>query len=512
MLDRRTLLGAGAGALAGCASKPPAPDPLADAQFRDLVDRLAERSRRTRPFLLRRFDASRLTLEGRILYDAILPGAEADAALAARTWGVNGLPYAVTHRYGAWRRATEMREADDPDRMALSVQDDTNRLRADAGAGVIAPGSLIGVTISAVEAATARVLAVEGDRYERLVQALTRQLDVLRGLRAHAPSELGVWQFADGDEFYAQALQFHVGAPTEPGAAHELARARAHELQNQADALLRAEGLTLGSVAERLRALAADHRHHYQLNDAGKRAAIADMQAQLERARSVLASHIDGVADAPAEIRGLPPAYEAAGTQGRRAGPVYYVDLGAPRPHWSLGSVVHHELIPGHIFQDPFEQAASPPTLQTRYASGYGEGWAIYAEQLADEAGAFADDRLARVGYLQWMLFRLARVIADTGLHVMRWPLARAVEVMRALQGGSIAFVGIEDDALRLGAQPGAHAAQGLAALHIAQLRARTQRAAGAAFDARRFHGAMLRYGPLAPPGLDQAARTAFLP
>lgn len=510
MLDRRALLLAGAGALAGCASAPAAPDPVADAQFRDLVDRLSERSRRTRAFLLQRFDPAPLTSEGRILYEAVLPGAEADAALARRAWGANALPYAVTHRYGAYRRAAEMREEDDPDRAAVDVHDDTNRLEGDAERGVIAPGFVLSPTISAVEAAAARVGAADGDRYVVLSAALTRQLDVLRSLQSRAPAEAGVWQFTGGDEFYAQTLQFHFGAPVDPHEAHALALARCHALQAQADALLRAAGMTRGDVAERLRALLADRRHRHADDDAGKAAAVAEMNGSLVRAREVLAPVIDGVADLAAEVRRLPANVEAAGTQGRRAGSIYYVDLGAPRPRWTLPSVAHHELIPGHILQAPYETAASPAALQVRYASGYSEGWATYAEQLADEAGAMADDPLARVGYLHWMLFRMARVVADTGIHALHWSRERAVEEMRALQGDSIAFVSIEDDVLRFCAQPGAHAAQGLAALHIADLRRRTERSAGAAFDAKRFHAAMLRYGPLSPAGLDQAARAEF--
>ncbi len=123
--------------------------------------------------------------------------------------------------------------------------------------------------------------------------------------------------------------------------------------------------------------------------------------------------------------------------------------------------------------------------------------------------GAYAEDPLARIGYLQWMLFRMARVVADTGIHAMRWSRERAIEEMRALQGESIAFVSIETDVVRFVAQPGAHAAQGLAALHIAELRDRTRRDARD-FNLARFHNAMLRYGPLSPPGLEQAARVAF--
>jgi len=510
MLDRRALLFAGAGMLASCASAPVAPDPAADAQFRDLVDRLAERSRRARPFLLRRFAASRLTSEGRILYDAILPGADAEAALARRAWGVTGAPYAVSHRYGAWRRAAEMREEDDPDRSARLVDGDTNRMGGDAERGVIAPDFLIDATIPVVEGAAARVLAQSGDRHERLAQALARQLEVLRSLRQRAPAEPGVWQFPDGEAFYAQALQFHLGAPMSAREAHETAFARAHELQAEMDAVMRAQGFTQGSVADRLRALLADPRYRYASSDAGKANVVADMNECLARARNVLSDQIDGLADAPAEVRRLPAHIEAAGAQGRRAGSIYYVDLGAPRARWTLPSVVHHELIPGHILQAPYEEVASAAALQERYASGYGEGWATYAEQLADEAGAFDHDPLARIGYLQWMLFRMARVIADTGIHALRWSRQRAVDEMRALQGESIAFVSIEDDVVRICAQPGAHAAQGLAALHIAQLRARTQRAAGRTYDPKRFHAAILRFGPLSPPGLDQSARAAF--
>jgi uncharacterized protein (DUF885 family) len=510
MLDRRALLFAGASALASCASAPAAPDPATDAQFRDLVDRLAERSRRSRPFLLRRFDPSRLTAEGRILYEALLPGAEADAALASRAWGVNGLPYAVTHRFGAYRRAAEMHEDDDADRAAAQVHDDTNRMQGDAQRGVIPPDFLLDATTTSVEAATARVLAQEGDRCEPLASALTRQLEVLRGLRGRAPSDAGVWQFEGGDEFYAQTLQFHFGAPIAPRDAHALAQSRARELQAEMDAVMRAHGFTHGSVAERLRGLLADQNRLSVRDAAGIAATVAEMNDCLARARALLAPVIDGVADAPAEVRRLPANLEASGAQGRRVGAIYYVDLGASRPRWSLPSVVHHELIPGHILQAPHEEAASAAALQVRYASGYSEGWATYAEQLADEAGAFANDPLARIGYLQWMLFRMARVVADTGIHALRWSRQRTVDEMRALQGDSIAFVSIEDDVVRFCAQPGAHAAQGLATLHIAQLRARTQRATGAAFDAKRFHHAMLSHGPLSPPGLDQAARAVF--
>jgi uncharacterized protein (DUF885 family) len=514
MIERRSFLLAGAATLAGCAHAPAqeaAPDAAVDAAFRDAVDRLGARPRRTRPFLLRRFDRNRLTAEGRILFDALLPGADADAALADFAWGDNGAPYPVTHRNGQYRRAAEMREEDRPGISVREVNNDTNRLQGAAARGVIAPDFLIDATIPAVETAQQRVAASGERKYDALVEAMARQVTVLRELRARAGSEAGVWQFPGGDEYYRLSLQFQYGAPIDPHEAHEKALPRCRALQAEADALLRAAGLTSGDVASRLRQLARDDRHLYADSAEGKARAVADMNLQLARSRSLLASAVDGLAEAPAQVLLLPASQEANGAMGRRQGNNYLVDLGAirSRPRWTLPSVVHHELIPGHILQAPYERAAEPSDMQRRHSMAYSEGWSTYAEQLADEMGAFAEDPLARIGYLQWMLFRLARVVADTGIHALRWSRERAIEEMRALQGESIAFVSIETDVVRFVAQPGAYAAQGLAALHIAELRERTRREARH-FNLARFHDAMLRYGPLSPPGLEQAARTAF--
>lgn len=511
MFDRRHLLFAGAAAVAGCTTAPGgAPDPDADADLRRLIERLGERSRPTRAFLLRRFDATRLTPQGRILFEAVMAGAEADAALARRRWGADGLPYAVTHRYGAYRRAAELREEDAMRVSLREVNRDTNQLNGDAERGVIAPDFLIDATIPGIDAAARRVAESGGDAYEALAEALVRQAETLRELRARAGSEPGVWRLPDGEQFYADALQFQLGAQVDPRAAHARALDRCRELQSEADALLRGQGLTRGEVGERLRALAADTRYLYSDDDAGRDRAVADMNAALERVRGLLGAAIPAADTAPAQVTRL--AIEVNGTQGRRTGSRYEVDLGnlRRRPSWTLPSVVHHELIPGHILQAPYERQANAPALQLRYASGYSEGWATYAEQLADELGAFDAEPRERIGYLQWMLFRMARLAADTGIHVMRWSRARAEAEMAALQGDSIAFVSIADDVVRFCAQPGAAAAQGLAALHIGDLRDAMRQSARSGFDARAFHLAMLTHGPLAPPGLAQAARVAL--
>src|SRR4030095_14389022 len=90
----------------------------------------------------------------------------------------------------------------------------------------------------------------------------------------------------------------------------------------------------------------------------------------------------------------------AAGKPGYREPGAYYVDLRdiRARPAWTLASVVFHETVPGHL-------------LQLAVSGRHNEAWAIYAEQLAADLGAYHDDPLSEIGYLQWRLFRLARVV-----------------------------------------------------------------------------------------------------
>lgn len=513
MLDRRTFL-LGSAALVGCANAPanaPAPDPEADAALRALADRLAQRSRPSRLFLLQRFDTSRLTPDGRVLYASLLPGAEAEAALSRFDYGELGIPYAVTHRNGNYRRAGEMREGDTPRRTANALTRETGRLEANATQGVIAPRFTLEPAITAVVQTRDRIAARGESARTPVIEALDGQIEVLQRLAAQAGDEPGLWRLPNGEEYYAQTLKLAFGAPVDPREAHAMAQDRCRGLQAEADVLLRGQGLTHGDVGARLRQLAADPRYLTGSTDAEKARTVAAMNEDVARIVALAPQAFDGdIASLEAQVRRVPNDREANGTAGARRETRYVIDLGRPRAAWTLPSVVHHELIPGHILQEANARTASPAALQLRYAAAYGEGWSTYAEMLADELGAFEGNPRARIGYLQWMLFRVGRIVVDTGIHAMRWDRTRAIAEMTALQGESIAFVSIEEDINRFCVQPGQYAAQGLSALHIHGLRERTKREARGRFDLRRFHTAMLRHGPLSPPGLDEAARAAF--
>jgi uncharacterized protein (DUF885 family) len=175
----------------------------------------------------------------------------------------------------------------------------------------------------------------------------------------------------------------------------------------------------------------------------------------------------------------MTPTEDAAGKAGYRTLPsrqdasAYHVDLHQIRlrPSWSLPSVVHHETLPGHLIQLPIQGEADPHPLRLKAAPGFVEGWAIYAEQLSAESGAFASDPLAEIGYIQWMLFRLGRLLIDTGINHLGWSREQALSFLRDQQGDPVIFAPFDKDVARAFAEPGLLAGQALTWLGIVDLR-----------------------------------------
>ena len=297
---------------------------------------------------------------------------------------------------------------------------------------------------------------------------------------------------------YAGALSQAFGALVDPQAAHRRALAVTGKAQARADVLLRGQGLKTGSVAERLRLLAEDPRWLYPDDDAGRDRAVADMTASLAALRPRLPAAFGDLPIAAAEVRRMSHADEAAGRGGYREAPTdgrapaYYLDLKAirTRPAWTLPSTAFHEVTPGHLLQLPLQNARPRRAEPAPASSAYFEAWAIYAEQLAADLGAYANDPRGEIGYLQWRLFRIGRIVADTGLHARGWSRDQAIAALTALQGQSVAFITIEADVDRMIAAPGKYAAEGLGALALGGWRPKDR----ARWPA--FHRAVLAEGP----------------
>jgi uncharacterized protein (DUF885 family) len=376
---------------------------------------------------------------------------------------------------------------------------------------LIAGGALLAIGAAAGPEAGARAAldkAASLPPAERLVALRTvdprglphgMRLDVAAAVRG-ADLEARI-AAADVMARYPFQLRLNAGWDVTPTGAHMRGLAMVEGLTTRADHLLRGQGLQSGSIAERLRVLARDPRYLYSDDETGKDRAVADMNHWLAAAADRLRMQFGTVplnAYAAGVVR-MTPAEDASGKAGYRTlpsgndGGAYHVDLHRIRlrPSWSLPSVVHHETLPGHLIQLPLQAIVDPHPLRLRAAPGFIEGWAIYAEQLSAEAGAYAADPLAEIGYIQWMLFRLGRLLIDTGINHLGWSRDRALAFLRDLQGDPVIFAPFEKDIDRALAEPGMFAGQALSWLGIVDLRG--PRVQGA--QLRGFHDRLLRAG-----------------
>lgn len=291
-------------------------------------------------------------------------------------------------------------------------------------------------------------------------------------------AEAGLWRHANGAKAFALLLERHVGDRHDPESAHRRFERTVARLGTRADRLMRAAGFAKGSVGDRFKAMFADPRWLYADNDAGRNAAVADMNRWLDNARQALPALIGPVprASLDVSVRRMSRADEAAGRQGYRQIPTagqsgaYFVDLKQirRRPRWSLHSVVHHELLPGHMVQLPIEAEANAHPLRIAYLPAFSEGWAIHAEQLMADHGVYQGAPLEELGHVHWLLFRAVRGLIDTGIHHRRWSVTEARAQLERLQGVPVYFASFEQDLDRITGEPAVRAAEALIWLELA--------------------------------------------
>jgi len=198
--------------------------------------------------------------------------------------------------------------------------------------------------------------------------------------------------------------------------------------------------------------------------------------------------------------------YQSSSEDGTRPG-IYYIAVTHPEGRSIAGqlSVLYHETYPGHHLQGAIALELGDrvhPLARYLYNSGFGEGWGLYAERLADELGLYAGP-LDRIGMLSDQAARAARLVVDTGMHTMGWTRDQAVEYMLA----NTAWVpgDIESEIDRYIAWPGQADSYMLGMLEIQRLRKRAEEALGEGFDLRAFHDRVLENGSITLPMLEDS-------
>jgi uncharacterized protein (DUF885 family) len=189
--------------------------------------------------------------------------------------------------------------------------------------------------------------------------------------------------------------------------------------------------------------------------------------------------------------------YQVGTPDGERPG-VFYVNTSElpTRTSTRVTALYLHEGVPGHHLQGSLAQEAQdlPPLLRFSWNVGYGEGWALYAEQLGHEMGLY-DDPVQHLGALDMEIFRAARLVVDTGLHAKAWPRERAVAYMVANTSLERAFC--ENEVDRYIAWPAQATGYKLGEITIRRLRRKAESALGKRFDVKRFHAQVLDTGSI---------------
>ncbi len=483
------------------------------------------------------YDTTRFIVDGAALADRF------DYGIQAPVGGAN--PYLVSQLTGSYSSIPQFLDTQHPvqsaadaeaylDRLAAfaSVLDvETDRIRHDFAAGATPPDFVLrrtgeqfaatlgvdpaqsGMTRSlARRAAEANLAGDWAARAEQIVRdavypAMRRQADVVAAALPGAPTEAGCWRLPDGEAYYRYGVLSYTTTDMGGDEIHEIGLAQVAELSARADEILRAEGLTQGSVGERIAAVARRPDQLYPNTDEGKAQLIADLNAQMAAMQARLPEVFGRLPRAGVEIRRVPVeieagapggSYQMPSLDGSRPG-AYYINLRntAETPRFTLPTLTYHEASPGHHFQIAVAlEAEGIPTLRKMpLFSGYTEGWALYAEQLADEMGVYENDRLGRLGYLQSFMFRAARLVADSGLHHKRWSREQAVRYMVDTLGDAESTMTTEIE--RYCVWPGQACSYKLGHTVWDRTRAAARAAMGDRFDIRGFHDVSLAAGAI---------------
>ncbi|MEO8813548.1 MAG: DUF885 family protein [Caulobacteraceae bacterium] len=490
-------------------------------------------------------DRGALTAAGKVSLDTILYTRRSAAAVGAYDFGGSGFspsPYVVSQLTGAYQSVPEFLDtkhsvatAADADAylarlaaFAVELDQDTARMAHDAGLGVVPPDFILDATLVQLAAARApadRALVVTslarraaekglgpryGDEAARIytgavVPALDRQTAAARRLRANATHEAGVGRLREGAGYYAATLRAATTTDLTPAQIHQLGLDQAARIESRLDGLLRARGLTTGAVGARLAALTRDPATLFADTDAGKAEAIAWCNDRLTAIRPRLPAWFKRLPPYRFEVRRVPAATEAGAASafsqgpaldGSRPGLVWFnLHDTAEWPKWTLPTTVFHEGLPGHQLEGglALSNPALPLIRKTVGFSGYAEGWALYAEQLADEMGMYDDDPLGRIGYLKFQMFRANRCVVDTGLHHLGWSRERAVAWLVDKDGDAPGFAAREVD--RYCTHPGQACSYKIGHTVWVNARARARAALGPRFDIKDFHEAGLSCG-----------------
>ena len=323
-----------------------------------------------------------------------------------------------------------------------------------------------------------------------VLPAYASLVDYFVELAERATYDDGVWKMANGDAYYEYLLRYYTTTSLTADEIHDLGLAEVDRIQAEIRDVAAELGYDSSLSLSEIFDLAREDSGMVTGEDV-----VAECERLVERIEDLVTPVFHRFPEQELEVvAGDASAFYSRGSlDGTRPG-LFYAPAGIETPMYRLPTLTHHEAVPGHHFQIAFSHEVDIPVYRAGLTfTAYAEGWALYAERLAWELGAYDDDPYGNLGRLQDEIFRAARLVVDTGLHAKRWTFQEAVDYMVEATGLAVGYV--QGQISRYILLPGQATAYKVGMLKIVELRERAEEALGDAFNLPDFHDVVLREG-----------------
>ncbi|HEX8513153.1 MAG TPA: DUF885 domain-containing protein [Allosphingosinicella sp.] len=334
--------------------------------------------------------------------------------------------------------------------------------------------------------------------YERVIAWAQAALPAAPGGRVGAISLPG------GADWYAAALKLNTTTDLTADQIHRIGLSEVKRIEEEQDALARQAGFKdrVAYYAERERRNPprpwTDELRAEYLRTANE--AVARTRALLPKYFNQLPAHRMEVIREPSfsEVAGGAAHASSPSPDGSRPGRVYVHLLGvnSDPPTDAIVDLMCHEAVPGHVMQGDIQvrQKSGPKFRQSARYVAFGEGWALYAEALCKEMGAYPD-MASDFMRLDAELFRAARLVVDTGIHAKGWTEDQAADYMVAT--GRASPDQARSEVRRYITLPGQATGYKIGMIKIVELRRKAERELGGRFDIKAFHDLLIGSGSL---------------
>ena len=314
-----------------------------------------------------------------------------------------------------------------------------------------------------------------------------------------ARTTLAAEALPDGKAYYRQQIREYTTLDLKPEVIHAIGLKEVDRIGKEMDATMKATGFS-GDMPAFLHFLRTDPRFYAKTPDD----LLMHAAWIAKRVDGKLAQYFGKLPRGRFGIEPVPAAIAPFWTAGRGGSHTYWVntyDLPS-RPLYNLTALTLHESAPGHALQGELvEEQQGMPDFRKAYISAYGEGWALYCEQLGKEMGIYQTpyDDFGRESYDMW---RAARLVIDTGIHHLGWTREQAIKYLA--DHTALSQHEVETEVDRYISWPGQALSYKLGELKILELRQLAEKELGPKFDIRKFHDAVLETGSVPLPVLEE--------